>query len=360
MRRSARHGVLTLLLSSCRYLAAGDASELRPVVAPAVKHVDLCAQQPCRDSVDVIALGVTGYLFMGWRDTTHLVMTPPAFRHPSLWRVFIWDFVRGTRPDTARITRRLAAMPAASPDRLRRVGDVLVGHGHYDHILDLPPLASRMPAARIYGSRTVVNLLHGDPALRTRLDSVEHLAAHDSTRLGTWVTSGPWRFKAFAWQHARNFPGMTWAPGDVLTPLNALPRTAAGWKMGRIHGYTLDFMGDDGAPACRFIICDAAASSRVVARTNEVWRREARARGTVAIVSAGNYDRADAYPDTLLSLVKPSHVLIGHWEEFFRSPEKSWKRVRGIDGNRLRERVEGVVGDRWTALEPGAVLRVRC
>jgi hypothetical protein len=352
--------LLVVLLASCRYLAPGPAAELRPVRAPQVKRVDVCAQAPCRDSVDVIALGVAGYLFMGWRDTTHLVMTPPAFRHPSLWRVLFWDLFRGTRPDTARITRRLAAMPAASPGRLGRVRDVLVGHGHYDHLLDLPPLVARMPEARVSGSRTVVNLLHGDPGLRGRLDAVESRAAYDSTRPGSWVPSGPWRFKPFAWQHARNFPGVTWAPGDVLTPLNALPRTAAGWKMGRIHGYTLDLMGDDGAPACRFIIGDAAASSRVVARTHQVWEREVPARGTIAIVSAGNYDRADAYPDTMLSLVQPGHVLIGHWEEFFRSPEKPLKRVRGIDGNRLRARVETAVGDRWTALEPGAVLRVGC
>jgi hypothetical protein len=349
-----------LLLSSCRYLSAGDATALRPVAASQTKRVVLCAAEPCRDSVDVIAMGVSGFLFMGWRDTTHLMMTPPAFRHPSVARLFFWDFIAGTRPDTARISRRLAAMPAASPGRLRGVRDVLVGHAHYDHLLDVPPLARSMPNARIHGSRTVVNILHGDSALRSRLDSVEYRAAYDSTRLGRWTPSGPWRYKPFAWQHARNLPGMTWAPGDVLTPLNALPRTAAGWKMGRVHGYTLDLVGDDGTPACRFIIGDAAASARVVARNHEVWRRETPARTTVAVLSAGNYDRVEAYPDTLLALVKPGHVLVGHWEEFFSSPEKPWKVVRGIDGRDLRRRLDARVGDRWSALEPGAVLRFLC
>jgi Beta-lactamase superfamily domain len=352
--------LLCLAISGCRWLHAGNAAELSPVAAPGMRRVEVCAVRPCRDSLDVMALGVSGYLFMGWRDTSRLVMTPPAFRNPSIWRVLFGDFFAGTRPDTSRIARRMAAMPTAIAGRLQRVGPVLAGHGHYDHLMDLPPLLRRMPNARVYGSATVVNLLAGDPTLRHRTENIDTLAARDSMHVGAWTAAGPWRFKAVTWEHSRNFPGVTYAPGHVKEPGNGLPRTAAGWKMGRVYAYALDLLADDGSVACRMILNDAAASPRVVAHASALWAREARARATVSIISAANYDRVRAYPDSLLSLLRPQHVVLGHWEEFFRSPEKDWKRVRGIVGTDLRRRVEAKVDTAWTALEPGAMLRVAC
>lgn len=359
--------VAALALGGCRWLVPGDAAEFSPVQPAHVKRVELCAPRACRDSLDVVALGVSGYLFVPWRDTTGLVLTPPAFRNPSVWRFLLgWDWLAGTAPDTARITRRLASMTAAGPDRLRRVRAVLVGHAHYDHLLDLPAMARWLPEARVYGSATVANLLAGAPAFAgplgsaPRLVAIDSAAGYDMADRGEWtmVEGSQFRFKAIAWQHARNFPGYTFAKGDVLVPARGLPRTAAGWKMGRVYAYSLDLLDAAGAVACRFVIQDAAASPRVVARANGVWRADDPAPATVTIISAANYDRVDAYPDSLLALQQPGHVVLGHWEEFFRSPEKALKRVRGIRGRDLVQRMQRVVGNRWTALAPGATLRV--
>ncbi len=360
MRGAIAAMMLVMTMSACRWVRTGAAGELSPVRPAAPKRVALCGASACRDSLDLIALGVSGYLFMGWRDTTRLLMTPPAFRHPSIWRLGPLDFLLGTRPDTARIARRLAAMPAASTERLQRVSDILVGHGHYDHLMDLPPMAARLPNARVHGSMTVVNLLAGAPAWRDRLVNVDATAAYDTAAMGAWTAAPPWRFKPIAWQHARNFPGVTYAPGDIWKPATGLPRTAAGWKMGRVYAFALDLIADDGSVACRLLAHDAAASPRVVARASAVWAREAPARATVAIISAANFDRVDSYPDSLLTLTRPSHVVLGHWEDFFRSPEKEWRRVRGIVGKDLIRRVEQRVDTNWSALEPGATLRIVC
>jgi hypothetical protein len=312
-------------------------------------------------------MGVSGYLFVPWRDTTSLVMTPPAFRNPSVWRLLTgWDFIAGTKPDTALVKRRIAALSAAGADRLGRVRAVLVGHGHYDHLMDLPPMARWLGSARVYGSRSVINTLAGAPLLReslggtSRLVTIDTLAGIDATRPGQWVIAeeNTFRFKAIAWEHARNFPGFRFSKGHIREPLNRLPRTAAGWRMGTTYAFILDVLDAGGATALRVVIHDAAASPSYVARADSILRTEPAAPHTVAIISAANYDRVDAYPDTMLALQPADHVLFGHWEEFFRSPEKPLRRVRGIRGLDLVQRVEAKVGSRWTALSPGAVLRV--
>ena len=354
------------MTAGCRWVRTGNPSLLSPVQT--MRRVDACGGRPCRDSMDIIALGVSGYLFMAWRDTTQLALMPPGFRNPSLWRLIGWDVFAGTRADTARITRRLGHMPAASLARLARVRAILVGHGHFDHLLDLPAMARRMPESRVYGSQTVVNLLWSVPAFRdangahSRLVNVDAMAAQDSTRRGEWIepTDGPWRFKAMAWQHAPNLPGMTLSSGDAPTPLERLPRKASNWKMGRVYAWTLDMRDGVGGTACRVIMQDAAAAPMVVARAAAVWSTEQHAGATLALITAANFDRVKDNPETLLSLLRPQHVLLGHWEDFFRSPEKSWRLVRGIDGRALVDRVQAQVGNAWTALEPGAVLRLVC
>lgn len=355
------------VLSGCRWVRSGDPTPLAPVSH--LRVVNACSGHVCTDSMDIVALGVSGYLFLAWRDTTQLVLMPPGFRNPSIWRLLSgWDWIRGTRPDTARITRRFAQMPAASRARLARVQAILVGHGHYDHLLDLPAIAPLMPISRVYGSQTVVNLLWGVDAFRdadgarTRLVNVDAIAGQDVTQLGEWITpsTGPWRFKAVAWQHARNFPGITFSAGDQSAPTIALPRTASGWKMGPVYAWTLDLRDGLGGTSCRVIMQDAAASPAVVARASAIWNSERRAGATLALITAANFDRVQQNPDTLLALLKPQHVLLGHWEEFFRSPEKSWRLVRGIEGQQLIDRVRAKMDTAWTALEPGAVLRLKC
>jgi hypothetical protein len=139
-----------LALAGCRWLVPGDAADFRPVPADSIKSITVCPPGTCTDSLDIVSMGVGGYLFIPWRDTMHLALTPPAFRNPSIWRFITgWDWIAGTSADTALVRRRLTRMSAAGPERLRRVRAILVGHAHYDHLMDLPAMAPWLPNARV-------------------------------------------------------------------------------------------------------------------------------------------------------------------------------------------------------------------
>jgi hypothetical protein len=355
------------MLSACHWVRTGDAAPLRPVAAAQVKTVGACTSTgTCRDSLDIVAMGVSGFLFVPWRDSTQLVMTPPSYTNPTLWWTVFGNWLFGSKPNEARIARRVRDLPAIGPDRLARVRAVLVGHGHYDHLMDLPVLARALPNATVYGSRSVVNTLNAVPAFAgasgpaSRLVPMDALAGESGARPGRSLSiSDAVQMRAIAWEHAPNFGTHVIARGNVAPAKSALPRGIFGWRLGRVYAYAIDVLDRDGGVGTRIVLHDAGASPDVVRRAVAVIGTMPTARSTVLIIAAANFDQEPSYPDILLASIAPAHVLLGHWEDFFRSPEKSERVVRGIHGRRLIEIVQRYQGDRWTALRAGATLRVR-
>ena len=356
--------VLTVLaLSACRWVTTGSPTALRPAPANAVQVVDACASA-CADSLDLVAMGVAGYLLVPWQDTTRLVLTPPMFTNPTVPWLVLGDLLLGTRPDTAQITRRLAAMPAAGTERLGRVRAVLVGHGHYDHLLDLPPLLPHMPHARVYGSETVRNLLAPVTSLADSMRvAVDTLAARHGAQAGQSIAVSPLiQLRAITWAHAPNIGSLTIAPGHQRTPRRTLPRTVHGWKMGTPYAWVVDVRqrpDPSAAVAVRLVYHDAAADADVQRRAAEVMATMPPAHVTVVIMTAANFDQANAYPDVLLAHLTPQHVLVGHWEDFFRSSSRPERVVRGTNAEALVRRLTPFVDTRWSAPRAGAVTRVR-
>ncbi len=115
-------------------------------------------------------------------------MTDPSFTHQRLLGVALpfWP----VHPDVALIDSLLAR------ERLDNVSAILIGHSHYDHLLDAPFLTeTKAKAAIIYGSPTMANILAPIGELRGRV----HAVPEDS--LGT--AKAPGRWYAMAGGHAR-------------------------------------------------------------------------------------------------------------------------------------------------------------
>ncbi len=361
--RYARRGRLLLLLAplgACQLLRPTPVAPFRPVPPSATQRVDLCTTA-CRDSVDIIALGVSGFLIMPWRDTTRLVLTPPSYSNPGAVRVAVWDLIRGVRSNAPRVWDVVRRAPAADSARWTRVRAVLVGHGHYDHLMDLPTLAPWLPNATVYGSASVVHQLHPVRS-RLRADSVTVSAAPSTSpsrvRVGPYVTAQP-----IAWDHAPNVWDFglryTIAPGQEHSPRARLPGRARHWRMGTVLAWSVDIHDEAGAVALRVFLHDAAATGDVVRNAVNTLASLPPARRTLSLVVPANFNNAAGYPDVLLATLQPDHVLLAHWEDFFRPPSRPLRIVRAISGPRFLERVEPFMGTRWTALAPGAVLRLR-
>src|SRR4051812_21432464 len=202
-----------------------------------------CSEPP-DDLITITYLGVSGLLI---QRGGHVMLTAPFFSDLSFGKV---------RPRMTRLLRRnnpiaadTAAIDALFPRAGRSASVILVGHGHYDHLMDIPLIANRYAtAAVVYGSPTVRHMLMGDPELRSnprRIITIDTISAGTATREGKWFYSGDsaFRFMALEASHAPAFKlgqvEYRFASGTVASDLDSLPRTAADWKLGEPYAFII-------------------------------------------------------------------------------------------------------------------------
>lgn len=326
------------LLAGC----GAPASELP--VPPLAADATLCCVRG-NEAISIRYLGSGGWLF---RMGEAALLTAPFFSNPSV-------VAAATGPiatDTAAVDRHLPPVDDVSA--------ILVGHAHYDHLMDVPYIARRKaPAAKIYGSRTAVNLLHGDPELDPdRLREVES-AAGDHTRAGAWVevADGRIRFMPLRSGHAPHLMGVHLWDGEVEVPAERLPRLASEWVEGLPLAYLIDFLDEEGRVVYRIHYQDAASMPPKgfpppLSDGVDV---------DLAIVCPPGFEQVEGYPEGVVRMLEPRYVLLGHWEDFLRGVDEPLRAVPGTDLTSFVERLESVLppDGRWILPEPGADFQVR-
>jgi len=296
------------------FLGAGFAS-LAWIVSCSPYRVPIAAcpvRSASGDVVRVQYLGVGGFL-LEYEDAT--VLTAPLYSNPGLVEV---GFDHAVRPDVERIDRLF-------PERGRQAQAILVGHAHYDHLLDVPYIArSKAQGATVFGNDSAVNLVKAvDPSLADRLRSVE-------TDAGTSESEGRWipisrhaRFMPFVSEHTMQArPGVL----SLRVPLllwrgefeagSAAPRSASDWPQGRVLAYLVDFLDDDGQPVFRVYYQD----SGTVGPAGLVPRSlvDAKAVDLALLCVGGDLDSLPRHPNEILqNLQHPRFVVLNHWEDFF-------------------------------------------
>jgi len=272
-------------------------------------------------------LGVGGWLI---RFGGSALLTAPFFSHPSLWEVGLGRI----ETDTARVD---AGLPPVSD-----VQAVLVGHAHYDHLLDVPYVLRRhAPQAVVYGSQTAVHLLAGDPQLDPlRLREVESRAG-DGSKLGEWVVlpGGRIRFLPLLSGHAPHLFGIHLFEGELREPAERLPSRAWGWVEGQNLAYLIDFLDPDGRVIFRLHYQDAASTPPQGYPPPLELLEEGRG-VDLAIVCPPGFEQVEGYPEGLLSRLSPRWVLLGHWEDFFRPGTDPPRPVPTLDLPRFQARVK--------------------
>ncbi len=296
------------------------------------------------EAVTIQYLGVGGWLF---RMGEASLLTAPFFSNPGLLEVGVGRI----STDTAMVDRFLPPV--------EDVEAILVGHGHYDHLMDVPYIAHRRaPNARVYGSRTVVNLLRGSQDLEpARLISVEErVGDHETPGEWVYVADGRIRFMALRSGHAPHFMGIHLYRGQQETPASQLPTWAGEWLEGTPLAYLIDFLSPTGEVVYRVHYQDAASAAP------EGFPPELGdgVEVDLAILCPPGYEELDDYPEGILERLRPGRVFLGHWENFFRPRTEELRSVPGTDLEKFIDRVEAVIpsGTEWSMLEPGLIVQV--
>lgn len=274
------------------------------------------------DQVTLTYLGVSGFLI---EARGRALLTAPSFTNPSLDSVTpTWlRFFRGRAPVLAPNRRLIERLLPAAADNASMI---LVGHGHYDHLLDVPYVArSRARNAVIYGGPSVRHTLMGDSALRASPDRVVAIRGNDvgtRDRVGRWFTSPDRTFRVMA-LHADHAPtvnvfkwGAMFANGTLDSDLTELPRRAEDWKLGEPYAYLIDVLGQDGTtPIFRIYYQDAPNTAPLGFPPRALGGRGVDL-AILCVATAQNVDPTS--PDSLLMVMQPRYVIASHWESFFQ------------------------------------------
>lgn len=261
-------------------------------------------------------LGVAGFL-LRWQGEA--LLFAPSFSNPQ---------TLGAPPVLVKTDRaKVDAMMPKADD----VSMVLVGHAHYDHLLDVPYVMQKYtPKAKVYGSQTMGHILAA--ALpRERIVDAQSVMA-DGRTPGQWFYSPNRRIRAMPIksEHAPHIFGIKFLGGQYTQDLTELPTTTWGWKEGQTLAWLVDLLDEQGRPLYRIHYQDAASTPPIGLPPQLDDSKPV----DVAILCVGAWDQVPAYPSVLLKRLKPRVAILSHWEDFFggdlRHPEAL--RLQDIDG----------------------------
>lgn len=304
--------------------------------------------------VEITYLGVGGWLI---RRGDASLLTAPFFSNPDLLEVGL----ESIHADPDRIGAHL-------PD-VADVPAILVGHGHYDHLMDVPwILEHRAPGAIVLGNRTVahqlapfgvgrVELEEGPDGLLRLPPPPETPAAGGAVRpppaapealrspgmdqrpgalrgprvavvdpvAGTPDRSGRWirvaegvRVMPLVSDHAPHVAGVTLYSGRRTRDMPEPPASAEEWLAGQTLAWLVDLLDPDGSVAFRAYYQDAAGA----APWGSVPPLGDGVAIDVALLVPATYSGVVWHPEAILENTSPGHVLVGHWEDFFEPPSR--------------------------------------
>jgi hypothetical protein len=263
------------------------------------------------EPIEIVFLGVAGWLL---RKGDSAVLTAPLFSNPRFLQVGLSTI----HPDSARIEAHL-------PD-VSDVSAILSGHGHYDHLMDVPYVAThRARNAVLYANETSVHQVapFGLPPERIREIRPEEVGTVE--REGSWIQVAPHaRIMPLLSDHGPHFAGITLYSGVRTEDMPTVPRTAGEWLDGTTLAYLVDLLNRDGSVALRVYYQDAVPAPPL----GLVPPLSDGAGVDVALIVPATYAEVRWHPEALIESAPPRQILLGHWEDFFESPDRPAEPVR--------------------------------
>ncbi len=229
---------------------------------------------------------------------------------PYLTRVGLGAYLRGPiRPDLERLAREIPVAAA-----------VVVGHSHFDHVMDVPDIARRT-GARVIGSRSTANLMRA-----TGLPEAQILECHG----GEIVDVGPFKITMIPSEHSRFALGNKVPyPGDIPCSCE-LPVRGSGYRCGQVFGIAIELDG--------FCIYHMGSANLI---DDAITHKDI----DLFLMGISGRHATDNYIPRVLRRLSPRVVLPMHYDNFFRAAERPMTLLPLTRFGRFVDDVGGFSGD---------------
>lgn len=284
-------------------LCAACAPHPYPYREPAPSTHAVRCDTACHDSVGVTYLGSGGFLIRHGNDA---ILTAPFFSAPRAPQLLLPLHANRARVDS--LMRAWVGDTGA-------VRAVLVGHTHYDHVLDLPYIFQRWltnPAVHAYGSRALAYTFAADRGFRSRIRVVED-SAGTARREGGWFRVPGFRFMPLISGHAPHIAGVNLLPRRLGRPLPYRPWWILSYPQGTTLAYLVDVTDASGRVVFRLHYQDAASTPPLGFPPAAELARDS---VDLAILCGASFAQVRGYPDAILATLHPRNAVVGHWEDF--------------------------------------------
>ena len=251
--------------------------------------------------------------------TQHVaLMADPFFSNPKLGDLVL---LNDLQPDEAVIEQWLPPT--------KNVAGVIVGHGHYDHLMDVPAILPRLPvAAKVFASKTSNHMLAASIPATRRVDLNRSMVS--ATQRGEWVqVNSKMRILPIESEHSPHFAGFVVANAVLAEDSSSLLGDALDWQSGTTLSYVIDFLADSDAEGVsvenngienvrvKFRVFFQSSSSGYPVGAPPKWLSDDGVPIDLAILCMANFDSVDNYPGGILNQLKPKNILLTHWESFW-------------------------------------------
>jgi hypothetical protein len=288
------------------------------------------------DSVRFVYMGSGGWLI---EHGDVVVMSAPLFTNPGLLDAGVFKI----HSDTVVVDRHMAYYDSLYD--VSRAAAIVSGHGHYDHLMDVPRVARRYaPDAKLVLNRTSAHILGTWAGVQDRVEVVNGREGNQE-RLGEWLRFGDGlRIMAVRSHHAAHFDGYTLYRGFVDEPKAEEPTWASEWLEGQSFSYIIDFLAGPDSVAFRVYYQDAVSPAPSGFAPDALIRERP---VDVAILVPSTFDQVEWHPEAFIENLRPRYVLLGHWEDFFRPFDDDTKSLRVSDLGHFEHRLDRVFDGEW-------------
>ena len=261
--------ILCALILSAQFAQAG----LEKYSSLVVADKNPKAPSPA-DAIRVTYLGVNGFQF---EAGGHALLVDPYFTRVGLW--------------AGALNERIESRPNRVDEGLKhvrpRIDAILVTHGHFDHLLDVPEIMRRT-RARLVAGPTAIHLVESFGISSTERDAV---------KAGSLRKIGPWTIRVFAAQHDRLFGKVPFTKCAAKPPVKA-----SDWCLGEPLAFVIEACGKK-----IYIDSGGIPGSPPDARIKDV---------DLAILGVALPDSRKRFDETIKQL-RPRYVFPSHQDDMF-------------------------------------------